>query len=145
LKSAELLKVHGLSDHATPEDSPANGVGQDKTSRPAGQEAKRPASASLQVDNESRKSKKIKRSHVSKQVTATISPAFQRPIVPSPQPGPSTIVDSPIAVKVEEPSDDVDPNGSTTESEHLVIPSDPNSLSAGMRILKRRLFKTLEF
>ena len=72
--------------------------------------------------------KKIKRTHTPKPVTATISPAFP-PLRPSsrnsPKPGPSNrTTESPIAVKVEETNFSDEEN----HPEHIVIPSDPNTI-----------------
>ena len=105
LHSAEVLKVHGLCDQVN-------------------EKSAEPTKAEIQPA-----SKKLKK--VTKNVTTTISPAF--PLRPSsrnsPKAGPSTVpppaVKSPSAtVKVEEPNFSDEEN----HPEHLVIPSDPNSI-----------------
>merc|ERR1712223_1624022 len=124
LRSAESLKVHGLCDHQSV--SEFNKVTPEGSSSEA-------ATPDMKKMNTSRNSpvlttKKIKRTHTPKPVTATISPAFP-PLRPSsrnsPKPGPSNrTTESPIAVKVEETNFSDEEN----HPEHVVIPSDPNSI-----------------
>ena len=107
LKSAELLKVHGLCDQVESEQTP--------------EEPKKTVI------------RKAKKNHVPKPVTATISPAFANQSTQksrnSPKPGPSNQrIESPgIAVKVEEPNYSDEEN----HPEHVVIPTDPNSMAGG--------------
>ena len=109
LHSAEVLKVHGLCDQVN-----------EKSEQTKAEITNNPA-------------KKLKK--VTKPVTTTISPAF--PLRPSsrnsPKAGPSApppptkspVVAAPMAaVKVEEPNLSDEEN----HPEHLVIPSDPNSI-----------------
>ena len=110
LKSAELLKVHGLCEQ----------IDSEQITNVANNEPKKTVI------------KKSKRNHVSKPVTATISPAFA-PLKNINSPKPSTsnqrISSSPgISVKMEEPNFSDEEN----HPEHVVIPTDPNSMGAGM-------------
>ena len=108
LKSAELLKVHGLCDQVESEQTPEE-----------------PKKTVIR--------KSAKKNNVPKPVTATISPAFANQTTQksrnSPKPGPSNQrIDSPgIAVKVEEPNYSDEEN----HPEHVVIPTDPNSMAGG--------------
>ena len=111
LKSAELLKVHGLCDQID--------------------------SAEQVTNTEQPKKTIIKKSkRNSKPVTATISPAFA-PLKNRNSPIPSTssnqrISSSPgISVKMEEPNFSDEEN----RPEHVVIPTDPNSMGAGTIII----------
>ena len=112
LKSAELLKVHGLCDQIDSAEQITSNVASN---------TEQPKKTII---------KKSKRN--SKPVTATISPAFA-PLKNRNSPIPSTssnqrISSSPgISVKIEEP------NFSDEENcpEHVVIPTDPNSMGAG--------------
>ena len=111
LKSAELLKVHGLCDQ----------IDSEQVSNVANNEPKKTVI------------KKSKRN--SKPVTATISPAFA-PLKKINSPKPSTsnqrISSSPgVSVKMEEPNFSDEEN----RPEHVVIPTDPNSMGAGNTIL----------
>ena len=116
--------MHGLCDHQSV--SEFNKVTPEGSSSEA-------ATPDMKKMNTSRNSpvlttKKIKRTHTPKPVTATISPAFP-PLRPSsrnsPKPGPSNrTTESPIAVKVEETNFSDEEN----HPEHIVIPSDPNTI-----------------
>jgi len=121
LRSAESLKVHGLCDHQT--------ISEFNKTRPESS-SNEDIRQKVNTSNNSPvlATKKIKRSHTPKPVTATISPAFP-PLRPSsrnsPKPGPSNrTTESPIAVKVEETNFSDEEN----HPEHVVIPSDPNSI-----------------
>ena len=126
LQSAETLKVHGLCDTINPY-SEFNKV------QPENSNVESAPSDVKKINTSSNSpvltTKKIKRNLTPKPVTTTISPAFPHPLRPSsrnsPKPGPSNrTTESPIAVKVEEPNFSDEEN----HPEHVVIPSDPNSI-----------------
>merc|ERR1719189_1899394 len=125
LQSAETLKVHGLCDTINPfsEFNKVQPENSNVESTPTDVKKVNTSSNSPVLTT-----KKIKRNLTPKPVTTTISPAFP-PLRPSsrnsPKPGPSNrTTESPIAVKVEEPNFSDEEN----HPEHVVIPSDPNSI-----------------
>ena len=121
--SAELLKVHGLWDQSSG----------DFNKKTVNEEENKNLGNSLSSSPTLNGSKKIKRIQVPKPVTATISPAFP-PLRPSsrnsPKAGPSNRIESPISVKVEEANFSDEEN----HPEHVVIPSDPNSIGGSFFI-----------
>ena len=125
LRSAESLKVHGLCDHQSV--SEFNKVNPENFNVETTEIKKSTVNSTRTGSPVLTSTKKLKRSHTPKPVTATISPAF--PLRPSscnsPKPGPSNrTTESPIAVKVEEQNFSDEEN----HPEHVVIPSDPNSI-----------------
>merc|ERR1712029_142637 len=122
LRSAESLKVHGLCDTINPY-SDTNKI---NLENPNVDSVLPPLEGAKNVSTSSSSpvlsTKKIKRNHTPKPVTATISPAYP-PLRPSsrnsPKPGPSNrVTESPIiAVKVEETNLSDEEN----HPEHVVI------------------------
>ena len=144
LRSAQTLQVHGLYDQTGPEFTKFmdnNGSFPEDTKKIS--------------QNVLAKKMKKSSSLLNKSVTATISPAFPAPLRPSsrnsPKAGPSNrgldtaIVKSsdtpspPIAVKMEEPSFSDEEN----HPEHVVIPSDPNSIGKSMYCSEREARATI--
>lgn len=76
-----------------------------------------------EIDEKPPKAKKVKRN---KSVTSTISPYLRPSSRNSPKPGPSKVSNTPpppVSVKVENYESDEE-----NQPEHVVIPSDPNSI-----------------